>query len=753
MHIRSLLKTKFLLTPLILWGALCVWFGSTISVSVAENIGGKKRPKIAVVLEGGGAKGFAHVGVLKVLEALHVPVDIIVGTSMGSIVGAAYASGRTIAEMEEVLSATNWDDLFDETPPREEVHFRQKAGRERELFGDAKVGIKDSKLVIPTALVQGQNVEPMLQQLFGKAPASVDFDDLPIPYRAVAADVETGEAVILDSGSLATSARASMSVPGFFAPVELNGRLLVDGGITNNLPIDVALDMGADVIIAVECVDHLKTRDKLTGPLAIPSQILDMLLERTTQNALKLLRTQDLHIKVEMGGYSSTSFNNATEIMKLGEETARTLSTDLSKLAISDTEYQSYYQHRTGETEYTPVIEYIQVEGVVGYHVAEIKKSLHNQVDKPLDRKQVMEDLTPIVQSGDFSKVTYNIEEKDGKKGLVVKATPKDWLKNYARVGFSLEDNFDGGSSYSMALETRINELNELGAYTDLQLEVGKSPRAFIEFYQPLYQGSSFFIAPEASFSKQELPIRNADTIVAEFQRQENALGLKGGYSLGKYGEISLGWKWGQGWLERRIGEPTIPDFDYDIGEVFGKIALDQFDNPDFPTKGYRLNLLGSGSRDGLGASDDFEKASINASLPLTFGATTILFNAEAGYAPEDLPAERYSSFGGFFDISGFEQGSLVASNYWIYRTAAYYRIAKGGSALFPFGGYLGGTVEVASLRSSLEALRDRPNVIGGSLFIGADTPLIPIYLGFGLSDESEKSVYLNVGRISGRRR
>lgn len=713
----------------------------------------QRRPIIGVVLEGGGAKGFAHVGVLKVLEENNVPVDIIVGTSMGSIVGAAYASGRTIPEMEHKLSTTDWDGLFNETPPRQVVHYRQKSGRERELYGDAKVGIKDFEFIVPSAFIQGQNVEPVLQELYGKVPSSVNFDDLPVRYRAVAADLETGEAVILDHGSLATAARASMSVPGFFSPVELNGRVLVDGGITDNLPIDVALDLGAEVIIAVECKDFLKTRDQLKGPLAVPGQIIDLLLERTTQNSLKLLRPQDVHIQVKLGEYSSSSFNKASEIMKHGEDEARNHIADFSKLAVSDAEYEKYLQKRTSKEEYRPVISYVHVEGIVGYHVAEIKRALKNQINKPLNREEIMEDLTPIVQSGDFTKVTYDIEEKDGETGLIVKATPKSWLKNYTRLGFALDDDFDGNSNYSLAVEGRFNGLNEAGAYADVQLEAGRSPRAFVELYQPLYQGSSFFVAPEASVVKQDLPIRDSDSIVAEFQRQENTLALKGGYSLGKYGEFLTGWKWGQGWIERRIGEAAVPDLDYDVGEVFAKLSLDQFDNPDFPTKGYRFSLLGTASDEDLGASDDFEKGQALAALPFTFGSTTILLNAEAGIAPDDLPAERYSTFGGFFDISGFEQASLIASDYWIYRTAAYYRIAQGGSALFPFGGYIGGTIELASLRSNLEDIDDREGLVAGSIFIGADTPLLPIYLGFGMSDESEKSVYLNIGRLNGRRR
>lgn len=721
--------------------------------SAAAETRTPKRPKIALVLEGGGAKGFAHVGVLKVLEEHRVPVDFVVGTSMGSIVGAAYSSGRTIAEMEQVLSETDWDGLFNETPPRREVHYRQKAGREREIYGDTKIGIKDGEIITPLALVQGQNVEPVLQRLFGKVPSTVSFDSLPIPFRAVAADIETGDAVILKQGNLATAARASMSVPGFFTPVEIDGRVLVDGGITNNLPVDIALASGADIIIAVECKDHLRTREKLNGPLAISGQIVDLLLERSTQNALKLLRSQDLHISIELGTYGSTSFGDAAAIMELGAEKAKTMSAQLDALAVSAEEYAAYAQRRTGSPEYAPILDYVRIEGSSGETETELKKTFEKVLGKPLDRAAVEEELTAAVQTGVYQKMTYEIEQKGDSNGLLVRTERKEWLKNFARLGFTIEDDFEGGSNYNLAVETRMNEINSLGGYLDVQLEAGKSPLALLELYQPLFEGSRFFIAPELSISKQQVLLREDDTITADYQRYEQTFALKGGYSLGKFGELSAGWRRGQGEIDRRIGDPTLSNFDYEIGEFFTRLAIDQFDNPDFPTEGYRGAITGVASREDFGGESDFERTSATASVPLTYGQTTLLLNAEAGFAADDLPIERFSSFGGFFDISGFEQRSLIASDFWVYRTAMYYRIAEGGSALFPFGGYVGWTAEYASLRSSVSGIPDNTSIWAGSVFLGGDTPILPVYFGYGLSDDSENSIYFNVGRIPGRRR
>ncbi|HQH27965.1 MAG TPA: patatin-like phospholipase family protein [Oligoflexia bacterium] len=204
----------------------------------------KDKPKIGLVLSGGGAKGIAHVGVLKILEQERIPIHFVSGTSMGSIVAAAYASGLTSQQMEEEFKKVDWDKLFDESIPREDLPYRLKSGRDRRIVGDGKLALRKDAAIAPIAFVQGQHLVPLFQRIFGKVDTPVDFDKLPVPFRAIAADIETGEQVVLKSGDLATTARASMAVPGFFAPVEIDGRMLVDGGIVNNFRTEGGTEQG-----------------------------------------------------------------------------------------------------------------------------------------------------------------------------------------------------------------------------------------------------------------------------------------------------------------------------------------------------------------------------------------------------------------------------------------------------------------------------------------------------------------------------
>lgn len=477
-----------------------------------------------------------------------------------------------------------------------------------------------------------------------------------------------------------------------------------------------------------------------------------MLLERTTQKGIALLRPQDILIEPTLGEYGSTSFVNAREIMKIGEDFARAALPKMQHLAVSEAEYAEFLKKRTGGSEYEPIIEFIKVENVPDYREAEILRSFNANIGQPLNREKLEVEIREIHSTGHYRKVGYEIVNIDGKQGIVVTAEEKEWLKNYGRVGFTLEDDFDGSSNYGLAFNTRFNELNRWGGYTDLQLEIGRSPRVTIEGYQPLWD-SNFFFSPEVSYSRQKVLLRDDEELVAEYARKEYIFSPKLGYSFGKFGEFSSGWRWGRGETDRIIGEPSLPDGEYDIGEYTNRFVLDRLNNVDFPTTGYLFNVFNAVARNGLGDDASYERGNASLTVPLTYKRTTLLLNLEGGYFSDSAPLSRAYTFGGFFDISGYQQGSLVASDYWMSRSVIYHRIADGGSVLFPFGGYIGLTSEFASLRSQTEAIEDNPDIVAGSVFIGADTPILPMYLGYGMSDTSESSLYFTVGRLPGGRR
>ena len=305
-----------------------------------------KRPKICLVLSGGGARGAAHVGVIKVLEEYRVPIHCVAGTSMGALVGGAFASGMTVPEMEKVNADITVEKLFKERPPRQELSMRRKADDFRNYVGP-EIGTGADTAVVTKGLVTGVQLETVLRKL-SRVQGYVRFDDMPIQYRAVATDLVTGKAVVFSEGDLANVMRASMSVPGAVAPAEYAGMTLVDGMLTSNLPVDAARAMGADIVIAVNVGTPLLKREQLTSILGVANQMLSILTEQNVQASLASLKSTDILISPDLGDYSTGDFDNLTKITPLGEEAARKVADRLAQLSMPPAEYAALRQRQQG---------------------------------------------------------------------------------------------------------------------------------------------------------------------------------------------------------------------------------------------------------------------------------------------------------------------------------------------------------------------------------------------------------------------
>jgi NTE family protein len=320
-------------------------------------------PRIGLALSGGGARGIAHIGVLKVLEELRVPVHCITGTSMGSIVGASFAAGGTPAKLEELVLKTDWDNVFTDRPPRQEIAQRRKTDDYKTLFAP-EYGVKDGGLALPKGILSGIAIQSYFRGLTEAAVEVSDFQTLPIPFRAVAADIETGEAVVLDRGSISQAMRASMSVPGAMSPVEINSRLLVDGGIANNLPIDEARKLCADVIIAVDISTPPLKRNEITSALSVSAQLLNFLGKVTVEQQVKSLTDRDVLISPELGNISAGSFERAKDAIRIGEEAARAAAARLMRYSLPPQEYAALRARQTKEKPTLAAVDEIRFEGL-----------------------------------------------------------------------------------------------------------------------------------------------------------------------------------------------------------------------------------------------------------------------------------------------------------------------------------------------------------------------------------------------------
>ena len=584
-------------------------------------------------------------------------------------------------------------------------------------------------------------------------PTPCDFDSLPLPFRAVTADLETGEAYVPKSGNLATVVRASMSVPGVFSPVELDGRVLIDGGIVDNLPVDVARDLGAEVLVVSVLNDELSKRDNLNSLLAVSGQMVSLLLQQNSTLSLKTVRPEDVLIPVPLKGYTAGDFDKAKEIMAIGERAARDYIESMRRYSISDAEYEIYDQRRSKKDEAPIKLDFIRVKNTSEISDSKIMSQFRLKPGGEFDRAVAEEDVQKIFGTGYFNSVEYEVVTENGRTGLEIEAAGKPWLQQFVRLGFALEDNFEGDSAFRLGAAYRRYNMTSQGSYGELAFETGKYPRLALEYYQPLGDESPYFFAPQVSYSQSNLSIRESGQTIAQYDRADYISSFMLGRELGSYGEMGAGMTRGYGSLDRDIGDPTLADFDYDIGEAFARIDIDTVDTPDFPTKGYTTRLSYTSSLQDLGASDTFDTVAGSATLPLTWDRNTIILAGEFGSTLADRPVERSFSLGGFLDVSGYQQGFLSASDYTQGRLIYFHRFSEVQNPIFNLGFFFGGSLELTSALVDAPQLADHAAIFSGSVFLGADTPILPTYIGYGVNDENENSFYLAIGRIGQRRK
>ena len=403
-------------------------------------------PRVGLVLSGGGARGAAHIGVLKVLEEQRIPVHAIAGTSMGAVVGGLYASGLSAAEIATLIDSEEWRAGFTEPAPRDRLSFRRKS-EDQNFLVKFPLGIKSGSFRLPKALVSGQRVSQVLRRVTFPVARLDAFDQLPIPFRAVATDLETGDPVVLSGGDLVDAMRASLAAPGVFAPVEIDGRLLVDGGLANNLPVDVAQAMGVDVLIVVDVGFPLRKRDTLDSVTTISNQMLSILIRRGSDMQRARLGASDILISPDLGEASSFDFAIIPQATDLGESAARAALSRLSTLASTADRYDAWVAARAAARQQTPQIASVRVaESAVRYQ--RLIEGRFAAAD--LDVNGIDAAVSTLFGRGNFESVDYRVRGEAGDT-LEVAARRNSWGPNYVRFGLSLQDDFNGNSNYNAA--------------------------------------------------------------------------------------------------------------------------------------------------------------------------------------------------------------------------------------------------------------------------------------------------------------
>jgi NTE family protein len=725
-----------------------------------------KRPRIGLVLSGGGARGLAHVGVLKVLERERIPVDFIAGTSMGAIVGGLYASGMSAKQVEEEVSKLDWNNVFASRVDRRELTQRRKE-QDFEVSPLLEIGIGTDGLKAPMGSVSSRGLESHLRRLTLVTRHIKNFDQLPTPFRAVATDMETGRAVIMQDGDLATALRSSMSVPGVFAPVEVQGRILGDGGLVNNTPIDVARHMGAERLIVVNIGTPLGKRDTLGSLTGVTAQMINILTEQNVKASLDSLTPRDVLIAPTLDGLTAADFNRAPEFMTLGELQTEAMVLRMQDLKLSEEAYAEWKARRLQRIEPGAPLEFVRFEGSKLTQPDARPDFFQTQPGQLFDIGKAERDIRVLAASGDYQRTDYRlVRNPDGKEGLIFELLDKVWGPDYLQMGLDFFADNEGRSAFNLKLSHNRHWLDRAGTEWRNVLRVGTSPALGSELYRPmnwrLPDGLSGFLSGAVMSQRQNWSYyRDPDAAPdAQVERSSTAFTLDAGFNWRELGEIRLGFI-----DEVRRDDTSLASADYSQSRAQAfrgfnverwrergwrlKAVFDQLDHAYFPTLGWRVEsqlMQGQASRrDGSpGDEGPLRHFELQGQSAHTWGIHTLNFFGRLGLSDGAKPEVPRYALGGFQQLSGYGSHQVSGQQVALLRLGYYARLTD---MALTRGLFVGTSLEAGNAWDSGRDVWDGAKKLGMSLYLGADTAFGPVYLGVGSSPKIGPTVTLFVGR------
>ena len=717
------------------------------------------RPRIGLVLSGGGARGLAHVGVLKVLEELQVPIDVITGTSMGAIVGGLYASGLRADALEHELRAVRWGEVFTNRVERQRLSQRRKE-EDFEVSAVLELGIKHGELLAPTSAVSSRGLESLLRRYTLPVRDVADFDQLPIPFRAVATDMETGAAVVLDSGDLALALRSSMSVPGVFAATEVDGRVLGDGGLVNNVPIDVARALGADVVIVVNIGTPPGGRETLNSALGLTSQMINLLTEQNVQRSLATLGPRDLLIAPVLGSLTAGDFDQASRFFALGEAGARGRSDKLAALSLNAADYAAWRAGKSAPAPATTRLASVSIQGTSHTNPDRLLAMLETKPGDVFNLERVERDARRLAAGGDYTRADYQLRRTAAGDALVFDLQDKPWGPDYLNAGLDVSTDFRGRSAFNLKLSHNRHWLTDSGTEWRNRVQIGEVPQLYTELYHPLTwtasRANDWFVSGYAGLERRRLAAYSANSgeEVATYLRNAAITGLDLGQPWGDLGELRLGWSRVVLRTEPLLvavagtGSSSIVNTAAALTEdaLRARVVVDQLDYALFPQSGYRGSVsawVGQRTGDFKG---QFHRIEAEGTAVRSFGAHTVELHARLQTAGElgNSGVLRYG-LGGFHQLSGYQTDQLTGNQVLLLRLGYYRRLST--TPALTRGFFVGGTLEAGNAwvqRSDVALATLRT---GMSLYLGADTGIGPLYLGITHAPRGRTGLALFIGR------
>ncbi|NAW60862.1 serine protease [Vibrio sp. V31_P5A7T61] len=764
---------RFQLSVMVIFATMFPWFVSaehTEHVVVTRDDINHPRPIIALVLAGGGAKGAAHMGVLKALEEMKIPVDIVLGTSMGAYVAGLYATGMDAEEIESVIYSVNWQSGYRDRVSRSQRRVRDKEYEDRyQLTTD--LGFGWDGIRAPRGVVQGQSMLRILRETSGNLAKLDSFDDLVIPYRAVATDIIEMQPVVLDKGYLVDAMMASMSVPGALPPYDIDGRWLVDGGVTNNMPVDIAKQMGADVVIAVDISSDYKQQDSFSSFLSAANQLSNYLVRRTTERQVSHLSEQDILLRPNVGLMETTDFYKMPDAFIEGYQTALEHQPQLQVLALSSAQYQNYIDgkaERRRQLQYGDMltVDDIAIRNHSHYSDLLLKNRLNLARNTTLSTEEIEASVDRLYALDRFKLVRYQYEQVEQENHLLIDVYEKGWGPNYLNFRFFLEDDFSTTSQYSLGASLNFTDLGSHGAELALNMDLGTDKQLEAELYSPLFSSQKTFASFTARYRDDNRQIPFDDLF------ENTGLSATRNYIPITYrtltGEAALGYQqtlWrqlrvGARYVDGQVQPSTVPDYGngtFTRQGVFINYRIDSLDNFSLPREGNYIDLEYFISHDDVNdlveqansSSDTVYDISAKLMSAKSVGRHTLVANLEYGEvrSKNSITPVEPKTIGGFLNLSGIPRKSLLGQNK-IFTSLVYrYRWFDNDFGLFNAPFYLGASIEYGGVWSDPDLKIDTaPKYVAGSIFAGIDSPIGPVMFGYGRTEQNYDSFYLIIG-------
>ena len=701
------------------------------------------RPRIGVALEGGGALGVAHIGVLRWFEEHHIPIDYIAGTSMGGLVAGLYAIGETPKQMEDFVKEQDWETIIAGETPYEDLSYRRKEDL-REFQNSIVLGLKHRALSVASGLNAGHDVSMVIDRETMAYSSLKSFDDLPIPFRCVATDLVSAKEVVFSEGSLQKALRATMSIPGVFSPVRDGDRILVDGGLLGNLPTDVVRKMGADIVIAVHLEVAGANPDQIQSVFGVLGRSIDVVIR---DNEIRGMAGADMIVNVNLRDYTSFDYDKAGAMMEIGAQAAAAKQRLLQPYTLDDTAWQQYLQQRASrERHLIPVPQFVKVEGTNTEAARHLERFLRPIAGKPINDKQLDTMLTRLTGIGKYDSAEYQLAKRDGQDGIVVTVHEKNYAPPILQFGFAVDGSESDDVSYTLL--TRLTLMDVAGYRSEWRTDVqfGNTYGIASELYKPITGTSGWFVAPRADSSSTAFKIFNKNDPQADYRLYRANIGADVGYGFSRFTELRAGYEVGYFDARLRLGTPAFSSFSGRTGDARLHFLSTHTDDPIAPRDGYSVESTFQWFDTTPGATGAFPllHAQVMYFKPITKPAS--LFVEGEGGTTFDSKHVGIPQFflGGPARLSAYGTNELFGNQFYYFRAGYLHDLWT----LPPFVGkkvYAIGAYEFGKMYGVPTETKFPNDVAAGVL---AETALGPLLLGGSVGDSGHRKWFFALGHV-----